>query len=80
MSPRTVPETVAERDLIVVLRPFTVEEALEADEAFLSSATTLVLPIVQIDGQAIGEGKPGPVTQHVRELYLQMVKATADQR
>jgi D-alanine transaminase len=57
----------------VELRPFTVAEALEADEAFLSSATTLVLPIVSIDGETIGSGQPGPVTQHVRDLYLQMI-------
>lgn len=74
---RVILELIAERNLTVELRPFTVEEALEADEAFLSSATTLVLPIVSIDGSSIGSGKPGPVTQHVRDLYLQMVKTTA---
>lgn len=74
---RVILELIEERELTVELRPFTVEEALEADEAFLSSATTLVLPIVEIDGQPVGSGKPGPVTQHVRGLYLQMIRATA---
>ena len=74
---RVILELIEERDLTVELRPFTVEEALQADEAFLSSATTLVLPIVEIDGEPIGSGKSGPVTQHVRELYLQMVRTTA---
>ena len=74
---RVILELIEERNLTVELRPFTVEEALEADEAFLSSATTLVLPIVEIDGEPIGSGTPGPVTQHVRDLYLQMVRKTA---
>jgi D-alanine transaminase len=74
---RVILELIEERNLTVELRPFTVAEALEADEAFLSSATTLVLPIVSIDGETIGSGQPGPVTQHVRDLYLRMVKSTA---
>lgn len=74
---RVILELIEERELTVELRPFTVEEALEADEAFLSSATTLVLPIVEIDGQTVGPGKPGPVTQRVRSLYLQMIRTTA---
>lgn len=52
-------------------RPFTVAEAYEADEAFLSSATTIIYPIVEIDGRKIGEGKPGKVARKLRELYLQ---------
>ena len=57
----------------VELRPFMVEEAYEADEAFLSSATTLIYPIIEIDGRRIGDGKPGPITRRLRELYLQAV-------
>ncbi len=52
-------------------RPFTPNEALDADEAFLSSATTFVLPIVEIDGKKIGTGKPGPVFQKMREMYIE---------
>jgi len=74
---RVILELIEEQNLTVELRPFTVEEALAADEAFLSSATTLVLPITTIDGQTIGDGRPGPVTRHVRDLYLQMIRATA---
>lgn len=51
-------------------RKFTVEEALNADEAFLSSASTFVLPIVDIDGQQIGDGAPGPIARRMREIYL----------
>ncbi len=75
---RVILDLIDASDLTIELRPFTVEEALQADEAFLSSATTLVLPVVSIDGNPIGTGKPGPVTQHVRDLYLQIIKATSE--
>ena len=55
----------------VELRPFTVAEAYEADEAFLSSATTLVYPVVVIDGRKVGDGRPGPVTEKMRRLYIE---------
>jgi D-alanine transaminase len=74
---RVILELIEEQQIAVEMRPFSVEEALAADEAFLSSATTLVLPIVSIDGQPVGDGVPGPITSQVRSLYLQMVKAAA---
>jgi D-alanine transaminase len=52
-------------------RPFTPEEAYQADEAFLTSASNFVLPIVEIDGKRIGGGQPGPVARKLREIYLQ---------
>lgn len=52
-------------------RLFTLEEALNADEAFMSSATVFVLPIIEIDGQKIGDGKPGALTQKLRALYVE---------
>ncbi|NNJ74256.1 MAG: D-amino-acid transaminase [Anderseniella sp.] len=58
-------------------RLFTVEEALDADEAFLSSATTLVMPIVDIDGTMIGGGQPGPMARKMREAYIAEIKAEA---
>jgi D-alanine transaminase len=54
-------------------RAFTPEEALEADEAFLTSASNFVMPIVEIDGKRIGGGQPGPVARQLRELFLQEV-------
>jgi len=51
-------------------RAFSVKEALEADEAFLSSATTFVLPIIEIDGKQIGDGKPGKIAKKMREMYI----------
>ena len=58
-------------------RLFTVEEALAADEAFLSSATTLVMPIVEIDDTMIGGGQPGPMARKMREAYIAEIKAEA---
>jgi len=58
-------------------RRFTVEEAYEAAEAFLTSASNFVLPIVTIDGRPVGDGKPGPVTKRLRDLYLSMARVPA---
>ena len=49
---------------------FDVAEAKAAKEAFITSATTFVSPVVQIDDAAIGDGKPGPVAARLREIYL----------
>ncbi len=51
-------------------RTFTLTEALTADEAFITSATNFVMPVVGIDGQAIGKGVPGEATIRLRELYI----------
>lgn len=51
-------------------RGFTVAEANAADELFLSSATNFVLPVISFDGNAVGDGKPGKITQRLRDLYV----------
>lgn len=51
-------------------RAFTLDEAYRAREAFLTSATAFVLPVVDIDGHAIGSGAPGPLTRLLRERYI----------
>ncbi|WP_319569159.1 D-amino-acid transaminase [Cohaesibacter marisflavi] len=58
-------------------RPFTLEEAKEAAEAFNTSATNFVLPVVSIDGQKIGDGTPGPITKKLRDIYVESRLATA---
>lgn len=58
------------RQLTVIERAFGVDEALAAREAFMTSATTFVTPIVQIDGQAVGHGEPGPVALGLRRDYF----------
>lgn len=53
-----------------VERPFTVEEAKKASEAFLTSTTVDLLPVVRIDGDPVGRGVPGPLSRRLRECYL----------
>lgn len=64
-------DLVGELGLTIDFRPFTVAEALAAKEAFNSAAGSLILPIVAIDGRPIGNGRPGPVTTRLRELYIE---------
>jgi D-alanine transaminase len=59
-------------------RAFTAMEAYEADEAFLTSASNFVLPIVEIDGKRIGGGQPGPVARRLRQLFIDAAEAAAD--
>ncbi|MEH0833088.1 D-amino-acid transaminase [Pectobacterium cacticida] len=54
-------------------RLFTPEEARQASEVFISSATTFVWPVINVDGQQIGDGHPGPITQRLRKIYLDML-------
>jgi D-alanine transaminase len=54
-------------------RPFSVNEAKAAREAFLTSSTAAVLPVTRIDDQPIGDGRPGPVTRRLRDYYLAAV-------
>lgn len=60
-------------------RSFTIEEAKNADEAFITSASTFVMPVVEIDGAKLGDGKPGDVALRLREIYLEeMLARSAD--
>jgi D-alanine transaminase len=58
-------------------RPFTVAEAKAAKEAFLTAASNFVMPIVEIDGVAVGDGRPGPISQKLRALYVANARITA---
>jgi len=60
----------AEAQMEVEERPFTIDEAKAADEAFFTSASAFVMPVVEIDGAALGGGTPGPVTARLRGIYL----------
>jgi D-alanine transaminase len=55
--------------LRVVERPFSLAEAKTAKEAFITSTTAIVLPVVRIDDTAVGDGRPGPLGRRLRELY-----------
>jgi D-alanine transaminase len=67
----SVLKLAGEADLKVEERLFSVAEAYEAQEAFYTSASAFVMPVVEIDGRSIGEGRPGPLTRRLRELYVE---------
>jgi D-alanine transaminase len=67
---RALMSVAKEGGVSIVERPFSIEEAYEADEAFLTSASNFVLPIVDIDGRRIGGGQPGPVSRRLRQMFI----------
>jgi len=74
---KTILSTAEKNQLAVEQRLFSVDEALSADEAFISSATTFVLPVTTINDTQIGNGSIGAITQQVRDLYIQNAIAQA---
>lgn len=74
---RVILELAEQGHMTLVERSFSLEEAMAADEAFISSATTLVLPVVSIDGKTIADGHPGPITKKLRRLYIESLLAEA---
>ena len=66
-----------EAQMEVVERPFTIAEAQQADEAFITSASAFVMPVVEIDGATLGDGKPGRVATRMREIYLDEMRKAA---
>jgi D-alanine transaminase len=71
-------ELAEERQLRIEERPFSVQEALAAKEAFITSASLFVQAVVSIDGKAVADGKPGPLTNQLREIYVDFARATAE--
>jgi D-alanine transaminase len=67
---RAVLKLAEQTELSIEERPFTLEEAYAAKEAFITSATTFVWPVVKIDGKLIADGKPGRFARTLRELYI----------
>jgi D-alanine transaminase len=62
-------ETLAALQIRLEERPFTPEEAYGAAEAFITSASQIVMPVVRIDGRTVGDGKPGPISMRLREEF-----------
>ena len=60
-----------ESNIEVVERSFSIKEAQQADEAFITSASNLVMPVIKINDQTIGKGNPGKITLRLREIYLE---------
>ncbi len=73
----SVLQLAREAQMKVEERPFTIEEAQQASEAFITAASTFVCPVVEIDGAKIGEGTPGPVAKRLREIYIANARAEA---
>jgi len=67
----------AESQIKVEERPFTPEEARNAQEAFVTAASSFVMPVVEIDGVTLGDGTPGPIAKRLRELYIAEARAAA---
>ncbi len=63
-----------ENSLKIDERPFSVDEALNADESFLTSATNFVLGVVEINGKKLGDGRVGEMTLKLSEIYLNSIR------
>jgi D-alanine transaminase len=74
---KAVLKLAEERQLRVEERPFSIAEALSAKEAFATSASLFVQAVISIDGKPVGTGNPGPMTQRLREIYVEFARATA---
>ena len=71
----TLKKIAGDLQLKFVERPFTLAEAKKAKEAFITSATSFVTPVVRIDGDKVGDGKPGPTARRLREEYVRLASA-----
>ena len=74
---KAVVKLAEERQLRVEERAFSVDEALKAKEAFITSASSFVQAVVTIDGKRVANGRPGPMTNRLREIYIDFARATA---
>jgi D-alanine transaminase len=74
---KTLLRLLAREGLKLEERPFSLEEAREAREAFITGAGTLLLPIVRINGVSVGDGRVGPVAKRLRRLYIEEARGTA---
>ncbi len=72
---RALLQLAADAGTEIVERRFTLEEAMSAREAFLTSTTAFVMPIVEIDGRPVGNGAPGILTERLRQSYVEHATA-----
>ncbi|GAA2820076.1 D-alanine aminotransferase [Aminobacter aminovorans] len=70
----TLMDVAKKLDLKVEERGFTVEEAKSAREAFMTAATTVIMPIVAIDGQPVANGHPGSVALSLRDAFFDVAE------
>jgi D-alanine transaminase len=69
-------DLAARQCLQVEERGFTVSEAMQAREAFLTAASQIVMPVVTIDGRMIGDGRPGPVATALRAYFHEVAEVS----
>jgi len=69
-------DVAAKQGLRVEERPFSVEEAQAAAEAFLTAASQIVMPVIAVNGRRIGDGKPGPVARELRARFHKIAEIT----
>lgn len=67
-----------QRGTNVIEEPFTIDQVKNAREAFITSASSFVTPVVNVDGQPIGQGHPGPVALELREHYIEVARGRTD--
>ena len=70
----SVLEAAAEAGIVIMERPFTPKEALAAREAFITSSTSHVKAVTRIDGQSIGNGHVGELTNRVLDAYVEYME------
>lgn len=71
---RAVMKIAEEQNTRIEERLFTVEEAQQAKEAFLTSASSLITPVIRIGDHVIGDGTPGPITKRLQTIYLELAR------
>ncbi len=74
---QTLLRLAREKTLAIEERLFTLDEVFAAQECFVTSATSFVKPVVEVDGRQIGGGQPGPMARRLRELYVEAARAEA---
>jgi D-alanine transaminase len=77
---KIVQDLAGELQITVIERAFSVAEALAASEAFITSTTSLVMPVGKIDGKIVGQGGPGPVAMRLRALYAEHMAKFREKR
>jgi D-alanine transaminase len=74
---QSVIRLAGEKALMVEERNFTLDEVFAAQECFITSATSFVKPVIEVDGKRIGGGQPGPVARRLRDIYVEAARAEA---
>ena len=72
-------QLLGDQGVVVKEEPFTRDELYTADEIFMTGTAAEVTPVREVDGRAIGTGKPGPITKTLQEVYAKTVRGELPQ-